>query len=99
MGLDAKERQDLSQARKQQVRDMVDASTRALDDEVRYCTRCGWKARKSDCVRTLEDGTVIALISKCPKCGNTECVAQSMDYGLNPAEVRRLQKEGGGGAR
>jgi predicted RNA-binding Zn-ribbon protein involved in translation (DUF1610 family) len=91
MGLDAKERQDLSQARKQQVRDMVDASTRALDDEIRYCTRCGWKARKSE--------ILAAGISKCPNCGNTECVAQSMDYGLNPAEVRRLQKEGGGGAR
>jgi hypothetical protein len=47
-------------------------SNSALSDEIRVCTRCGWKAAKSVC---LAQG-----IRACPNCGNTECRGMSMDF-------------------
>jgi hypothetical protein len=88
MALTPEDRQKLVSQREQQVKARTDASLSQLADEVRMCTRCGWKARKSEC---LARG-----IKACPQCGNTECVAQSMDFNMNPSLVRRQMQQGGG---
>lgn len=58
----------------------VRSQSQQLADEVRICTRCGWKIRKSE--------ALAAGVKACPACGNTECVAQSMDFNLDPRSLR-----------
>lgn len=53
-------------------RERLAAQKVQLGDELRRCTRCGWQARKSEC---LAMG-----IKACPQCGNPQCIGLSLDF-------------------
>jgi len=74
MGLvsDPSELKELKEADRKRREAAFAKSNSALSDEIRVCTRCGWKAAKSVC---LASG-----IKACPQCGNAECRAMSMDF-------------------
>lgn len=67
-----KEAEEFIAAQQARMRQRLEAQKAQLSDEIRRCTRCGWQAKKSEC---LAQG-----IRACPQCGNTECVGLSMDF-------------------
>ena len=61
------------EARKIREREQAHAEQlRTLDNEMRICTRCGWRQTKKYCLQYQ--------IKACPRCGNTQCRATSMDF-------------------
>lgn len=83
MGLvsDSNELKELREADRKRREAAIQKSNSALSDEIRVCTRCGWKAAKSVC---LASG-----IRACPQCGNTECRAMSMDFNPEMMQLGR----------
>jgi hypothetical protein len=85
--MDREEAREFVQKQKAERTNALSSQRQMLSDEIRVCTRCGWQARKSQCIAMG--------ISKCPKCGNTQCTAMSMDF--DPELMRRMQARPRGG--